>query len=182
MRIVAWDLETTDLKALMGRILCSSFYPIVDGVKTKPYTFRIDRKPWKSDDPIDDSALADAIRDELHKYNLIVTWNGKLFDLAFLNARLLKAGRARCTPQFHFDAMYQARGCQLRIGSSKLDNVQKFFDLAEEKTPITWENWNRAALGDKKAMADVVKHCEQDVEVLALAYWKLLPMVANLHR
>lgn len=182
MRIVAWDLETTDLKALMGRILCASFYPIVDGVKTAPYTFRIDQKPWRMKDPINDAQLCLAIRDELHTYNMVVTWNGKLFDLAFLNARLLKAGLPRCMPQFHLDAMYHARGCQLRIGSSKLDNVQKFFDLAEEKTPISWENWNRAALGDKKAMAQVVEHCEQDVEVLALAYWKLLPMVANLHK
>jgi uncharacterized protein YprB with RNaseH-like and TPR domain len=181
MKVVAWDLETTDLKALMGRILCCSFQPITD-LEVKPKTFRIDRKPYKLDDPIDDSLLAVAIRDELEKYNCIVSWNGKMFDAPFLNARLLKAGQRELRHQFHLDLMYYAGGISLRIGSRKLDNVQKFFKLADEKTSIEWEMWNRAAIGDAKAMKIIVEHCEQDVKVLEQAYWKLLPMVKNLHR
>lgn len=184
MRIVAWDIETTDLKALMGRILCCSFFPVADPTvsERKPKTVRIDRKPWKRTDPIDDGALCVAIRDELEKYNCIVTWNGKMFDLPFLNARLLKAGEREVRHQFHLDLMYYAGGISLRVGSRKLVNVQKFFKLADEKTDIEWEMWNRAALGDKKAMKIIVEHCEQDVKVLEQAYWKLLPMVRNLHR
>ena len=182
MRIVAYDIESTDLKGLMGRILCCSFYRIVDGHPTRPYTFRADRAPWKSKDPIDDSRLAVAIRDELEKYHLIVSWNGKLFDAPFVNARLLKVGERPIRPQLHLDAMYYAGGCSNRIGSKKLDNVQRFLGLTESKTPITWPEWQRAALGDKRAFEKVVHHCEQDVRVLAGAYWRLLPSVANIHR
>lgn len=182
MKIVAWDLETSDLKALMARIFCCSFMPIVDGVKTKPYTFHLQEGRFKGKSKIDDSRLCIAIRDELEKYNCIVGWNSKLFDLPLLNARLAKHGQRPCRVQFHADMMWYAGGSSMRIGSRKLDNVQKFFKLGEEKTPIDWECWQAVAAGDLKAMKTVVEHCEADVKVLSEAYWKLLPYVATLHK
>jgi uncharacterized protein YprB with RNaseH-like and TPR domain len=166
----------------MGRILCGSFYRIVDGHTTKPYTFRLDDKRYTGRSRIDDNKLAVAIRDELERYNLLVSWNGKLFDAPFLNARLAKAGERPLRPQMHLDCMYYAGGCSMRIGSKKLVNVQKFFNLSDAKTEISWDKWNLASGGDKASLDDVVHHCEQDVKVLAQAYWKLLPAVANLHR
>lgn len=182
MRIVAFDLETTNLSGLMGRILCASFYRIVDGKETKPYTFRLDDKRYSGRSRIDDNKLAVAIRDELEKYHMVVGWNSKLFDAPFLNARLAKASERPFHPQFHLDLMYYAGGCSMRIGSKKLENVQKFFALQDSKTQITWDNWNLAAGGDKAALDEVVHHCEMDVRVLAQAYWRMLPSVANLHR
>ena len=61
MKIVAWDLETTNLSGLMGRILCGSFYRIVDGKVTKPYTMRLDDKRYTGRSRIDDNKLAVAI-------------------------------------------------------------------------------------------------------------------------
>lgn len=182
MRIASWDLETSDLKALMGRVFCCSFHQIVDGKRMQPYTFRIDERRFKGRNAIDDSKLVIAIRDELEKYNCIVGWNSKLFDAPFLNARLAKVGERPLRPQFHLDLMWYAGGASMRIGSRKLDNVQKFFKLGSEKTPITWENWALTAAGDKASLNDVVHHCEQDVKVLTEAYWALLPQVASLHR
>ena len=182
MRIVAWDLETTDLKGLMGRLLCCSFQTIVDGHPTKPYTFRADRAPWKGKRLIDDSRLAVAIRNELEKYHMIVGWNSKLFDAPFLNARLLKAHERPLRPQLHLDLMWYAGGSSNRIGSKKLINVQKFLGLTEAKTQISWEDWQEAGTGEPQAFKQVVTHCEQDVKVLAQAYWRLLPSVANVHR
>jgi len=190
---VAWDLETTDLKALMGRVLCCSFMEITPPgtALRRPYTFRGDRAPWMNvptskwhEDPeaISDAKLVVAIRDELERYNMIVSWNGKLFDAAFLNARLLKIRERPLRPQFHLDSMWYAAGSSNRIGSRKLDNVQRFLGLSESKTPITWEDWQRAGMGNMKAFNQVVKHCEQDVKVLAQAYWRFLPNVSSIHR
>src|SRR5439155_21264863 len=103
MRIVAFDCETTNLSGLMGRILCASFYRIVDGKSTKPYTFRLDSPKYAGHSKIDDNKLCVAIRDELEKYHLIVGWNSRLFDVAFLNARLAKAEERPLHPQFHLD-------------------------------------------------------------------------------
>jgi uncharacterized protein YprB with RNaseH-like and TPR domain len=184
MKIVAWDLETSDLKALMGRMFCCSFCPIVPGQPHKPYTFRLDDPKYRGHGLTDDSKLALAVARELEQYNMIVGWNSKLFDLPFLNARLTKSKQqaALCRPQFHLDLMYYAGGCSLRIGSKKLDNVQRFLRLSTAKTPIEWDDWSAVASGDKASMNRVVQHCEADVKVLAEAYWRLLPNVANIHR
>jgi len=182
MRIVCWDIETTNLSGLMGRILCASFYRIIDGKNTKPHTLRLDDPQYTGTSQIDDDKLCVAIRDELEKYNLIVGWNSKLFDAAFLNARLAKVGQRPLHPQFHLDLMYYAGGCSMRIGSRKLLNVQKFFALRDSKTEISWDNWNLAAGGNKEALDEVVHHCEMDVKVLSQVYWKMLGAVANLHR
>lgn len=165
----------------MGRVLCASFLKIEEG-KTKPWTLRGDTKGLRGRSRVDDSKLCAAIRDTLESYDMVVSWNGKLFDIPFLNARLSKAGLRPFRPHFSLDAMWYAGGSSLRIGSKKLDLVQKYYGFPEEKTPITWEDWQNAAAGDKKAMNQVVRHCEADVLVLRAAYWKLLPMVATIHR
>lgn len=183
MRIVCYDLETSDLKALMGRVLCCSFLPIIDKefletipkkYHPKPYSFRGDSEEYiNPDDPSDDSKLVVAIRDELKRYNTIVTWNGKMFDNRFLNAKLLEYGEDPLQTQFHYDPMWTVRN-GLRVGSAKLVNVQKFLDLPDMKSEITWKDWQRALSGDSEAMNTVVEHCELDVKVLMGAYWRLL--------
>jgi len=190
MRIVSFDIETTDLKANMGIILCASFHEIVPpgyysnhhDTPTRPYTIKLN-----IDDPYDpnpDKELVISIRDEVEKYNAIVTWNGKMFDVPFLNARLMFHGERPVRVQFHIDAMYYAGGISNRIGSRRLISVQQFLGISNEegKTPLTWDTWKSAMRGSPKAMKDVVKHCEMDVQVLTRAYWALLPYIANIHR
>ena len=183
MKVVAYDLETSDLNAFMGRVLCASFQRIIDldflnDIPAKyhpaPYTLRLDDKRfYNPDDPSDDSKLVVAIRDELSKYNTVVSWNGKMFDNRFLNAKLAEYKEAPLSTQFHYDPMWTVRN-SLRIGSSKLVNVQKFLNLTESKTDITWKEWQRALSGSKDAMDVVAYHCEQDVKVLVEAYWRLI--------
>jgi len=165
----------------MGRIFCCSFLPIM-GVPVEPYSFHLQQPQYRGKSKIDDSKLCVAIRNELERYNCIVGWNSKLFDLPLLNARLAKHRERPCKPQFHLDMMWYAGGSSMRIGSRKLVNVQKYFGIGEEKTEINWEQWQLVGTGDTKAMKDVVVHCEQDVKVLVEAYWHLLPHVATVHR
>lgn len=187
MHLVSFDTESTDLKALMGRMLCASFVPITSDARTngepvKPYTFRCDDRRYKGRNLRDQKKLVIAIRDEIERYNGVVTWNGKLHDIPLLNAFLRKFNERPVKPQFHIDMMYYARGGSLKIGSSKLVNVQKYFGLSNEKTDLDWETWQDAGSGDTKALDYVVEHCEADVEVLREVYWHLVPMVANVHR
>lgn len=178
MRVCFFDLETTDLNALMGRVLCCS----VAGLDGKVKTMRADRAPYKQEDLIDDSALVVAIRDTLEQADMIVGWNSKMFDIPFLNARLAKAGERPLHTHFNLDLMWYAGGASMRIGSKKLDNVAKYFNFTNQKTPITWEDWQRAGAGDKEAMSKVVEHCESDILVLREAYEHLLPYVKTIHR
>jgi uncharacterized protein YprB with RNaseH-like and TPR domain len=180
MRVVGWDLETTGLGANFGRILCCSFKVIQADQEGKVYTFRGDDRKYRGKDIVDDGPLALAIREELHKYDILVGHNSLLFDRKFLNARLLKAGHTSLLPRWHLDTMWVVRA-HFRM-SSKLDNVQKMLGLPDEKSPITWDNWARAGAWVKSGMEEVAKHCEQDVKVLEEAYWKLLHSVKRLER
>lgn len=174
LRVAFWDLECTSLSAMIGRLLCCSFKEI----DKKPYTFRGDDDKFKGRRPSDDSKLAVAIRDELEKFDIIVTHNGKLFDAKFLAGRLLKAGARPREKRYHIDSLWIIRS-NMRI-SAKLDNVQQFIGLEDKKTPLLWDQWMDAAGGQREAMNEVVKHCEQDVKVLEQAYKRLIPHINGL--
>src|SRR5262245_59132036 len=173
LRVGFWDLECTSLSAMIGRVLCCSF----KSIGQKAYTFRGDDAKYKGRRPSDDSKLVVAIRDELEKFDIIVGHNSKMFDARFLAGRLLKAGARAREKRLHVDTMWVIRS-HMRV-SSKLDNVQQFLGLPLAKTPISWESWQDAAANLKEAMDEVVHHCEQDVKVLELAYYKLIPYVGS---
>ena len=180
MKIVAFDIESSSLDADWGRVLCASFCPIKEEGKTEqPYTLV---RPVRTKDPLDDSALIRSIRDELLKYNLIVTWYGKIFDVPFINARLLKHSLGDYVPQMHLDACWYAAGTGMKLGSKRLDNVAKYFKTEHQKVDVEPEDWQRARYGDAEALQRVVEHCEADVQILSEVYWRLLPRVRNIHR
>jgi len=150
MRIASFDIETTDLRANMGTLLCASFHEIVPpgyygnhhDTPNKPYTFVVE--DTFVGDPNPDKSLAVTLRDEVEKYNAIVTWNGKMFDVPFLNARLLFHKERPVRPQFHIDAMYYAGSSSNRIGSRRLASVQQFLGLEFEKTSLDSEVYREA--------------------------------------
>lgn len=185
MRTLVFDTESTDLKAMMGRLLCASFaYLTVDakGVSRvgKPWTVSVTDHPGVS--VIDDSRLAVQVRDTLEAADIIVGWNSKLHDIPLLNARLALAGERGFYSKLHLDLMWYAGGSSMKIGSKKLDNVAKYFDLKSQKTPLDWPTWQKAGAGDVVALKDVIKHCEYDVRVLGEAVPHLAGYVRNIHK
>lgn len=182
MRIVAFDIETSGLEGDWASILCASFCEIGHAPDFQPSPVKTLTRTIRPKDPFDDSALAVKIRDEVAKYNVIVTWNGKLFDLPFINSRLLKAGESDCNPQMHLDMMWYATGNSVRLASRKLDNVAKFFKTANQKYDVPSEVLLASRHGDKDALKEVILHCEADVRILRDVYWKLIPRVRNVHR
>lgn len=183
MRVTVFDIETTDLGANFGRLLACSFidHPF-DG---KVETYRRDYKKWAGKKLTDDSKLAVAIRDRLEAADIIVGWNSIMFDVPFINARLMHAGErplrvGKTNATHHLDIMYYAGGQHMRIGSRRLDVVTKFFNVPNLKTPLTAEVWAEASVGDKAAMNDVVEHCEADVRATSDVLHKLAPHVKKI--
>lgn len=183
MRIRAFDLECTSLSGMIGKVLCGVVKDILPpefGIKTKHRIYRGDATQFKSKDIADDSKLCKTISDDLAGADIIIGHNSKLFDRKFLNARLVKAGLAPTRQTFHIDTMWAVRA-HMRV-SSKLVNLQQFLNLPEEKTVLSWDTWMRGAAYDKKAMDEIVEHCVKDVDVLEMAYWKLVPLVRRIER
>lgn len=178
LRQVFYDLETTNLSGLMGRLLCASFCDPWGNVITRTVT------DFPQSSQLDDSGLAEWTRDEIERHDINIGWNNFNFDISFLNARLLRWGKRPVADRMSIDPMYKARYGRYgaRIGSSKLDNVQKYFRTEDNKTPLDWDTWQLAGMGDEAAMGKVVEHCESDVRVLRAVFNHLKPLVRTIHR
>jgi uncharacterized protein YprB with RNaseH-like and TPR domain len=172
--IAFFDIETTFSN--WRRMLCGS---IADGLG-KVTTLSHDTHPGKNWQ--DDSVLVKAYCEELDKYDVIVGWNSKLFDVPVLNSRMLYHGFRPYDPKMHLDLMYKATGSSIAIGRKSLDNVSKYFGVQNKKTPLDPRTWDNADHGDRAAYEKIIEHCEADVLVLRDVYAKLKPMVRILHR
>lgn len=175
MKICCFDTESSDLTANWGRMLCMSY--AINGGKVE--TLRAD--DFKRKNINDDGALVTAMRDVLEDQDVVVGWNSVMHDVPLINARLLKAGERPCrltkydSGVTHVDLMYYARGSFVRVGGAKLDTIAHFMNAKHEKTMLEGDTWNLALSGDRKAMDEVVHHCEEDVEVLR----ELLPILGQ---
>lgn len=179
MRGLFWDLESTDLSASWGRILCSSFVEL----EGEPWTLRCDQKEFTvKGDATDDSLLAQAVKEELESADIIFGWNSILFDIPLLNARLAVAGldpvrTGERHGVWHVDLMYYATGQSLRVGGKSLARVSQFLKVANEKTPTDGKIWQLAMVGDKNALNLIQEHCEADVLVTRDVWPSLAPLV-----
>ena len=178
LRLGFFDIEATGLNAIVGRMLAAAIADSWGNVTVR----RADEFDRSS--PLDDSGLAEWYRDELERYDVLVSWNGFGYDVPMLNARLLRWGKRPMADRMQIDAMWKAGGGRygIRVGSRRLDNVAKFFRLEEAKTPLDWDTWQLAGVGDEDALAEVVEHNVADVLVTRRVFNHLKPMVRTIHR
>jgi len=130
---------------------------------------------------IDDRPLAIAIRDELEKYPLIVTWYGKMFDVPVLNGRLSFWGERLYQPKLHVDLYFYSGGQFVKIGGRSLDSVSEFYNSPNRKTKLSTQIWDRADHGDKAAYDLIREHNIADVLVLRDVWPHLSRLIANIH-
>jgi uncharacterized protein YprB with RNaseH-like and TPR domain len=184
MKFAVIDLECTDLKSDKGFLLCGGIKPLCEpgqiiGIKDfgpGPSRARIDRK------------LAGALKREIEAYDGIITWNGIMFDVPFLNDRLLLNGYRPLKQLFHIDIMYQARQGKAALTSSRLDWVAKMLKCPYRKTELDLSLWKEAEAaairhnGVWKEYNQIVEHCKWDLEVTEWVYEKLKPRVRLIQR
>lgn len=176
-RMAFYDIETTNLGAGMGRVLCVSIADEFGNVTTRTYA------DFDGKSILDDVPLVAWARDELAKYDIWVGWNSILFDQPFLNARLLKGHEWPLRmDRMHIDLMYMFKGRKTRFGSAKLDNVAKNLGVPNQKTPLDFATWERAMVGDMDALEDVVEHCEADVLVLRDVFARARRLIQSVTR
>jgi uncharacterized protein YprB with RNaseH-like and TPR domain len=157
-----FDLETTNLSADFGVILCG----VVKPAHAEARIFRADRlnRNWHKRRS-DDRAIVLAIVAELSQYDIWVAHNGARFDVPFLRTRMLRWAMDPLPAKKLIDPVLLARN-KLRMSYNGLEQVANHLGC-NSKTEVLPEAWLRAALdGDSKSMNYIVKHCVQDVLVL----------------
>lgn len=173
MKLIAWDIESTNLKADYGRMLCFGWKEV--GGRPKARVTSIADYPKFKNDPTDDKALVKEASKILTEADAWLTWYGKRFDVPFVNSRLIQHGLPPLPPIPHIDGWMVARS-KLKLHSNRLASVCAFLGL-EEKTPINQHIWVRATAGHLPSIRYVIEHCRQDVAVLEQCYEPLRPLI-----
>ena len=169
LKIVTFDIETTDLDAYYGQIVCCTFKPL----GKKPFTVRIDNP--KNPNKYSDKWVVEQILNVLEKFDVCVSWYGQMFDKRFINTRSLLHGLGRPFPAIkHRDlclisrAKFTVKGNSLKAWSSRLRGMSNktFTTPAMKRSLIRLE---------PKALNFMVRHCIIDVEETELNYKAMLP-------
>lgn len=122
-----------------------------------------------------DKRIIRTLRDELNKYDAIVTYNGIMFDAKMFRTRCLANGIKPFAwkEKLHIDLYWRVRSL-MNLSRSSLAVSTKFLGI-EGKTPLDFKYWKRAAIGDKSAMKKLLEHNRGDVIILRDLLWALEP-------
>lgn len=172
-KILFWDLECTHLKADWGTILCAGYKFLHEKKVHVPSI--MDYEGWEKDVTNDKKLVQDFYK-VLMEADLIVTYFGKGFDWKYITAKLLEHGLPPLPNIPHIDLFYTVKN-NMALSRKSLDNVARFLDLENQKSPVTGKMWKQAQIGNKNAIKYVIKHCKFDVLVLEELYLKLRPLV-----
>lgn len=166
MKVAYFDLETTNLKADVGRLLCGSVL-CYDG---SMHTVRWDEMATKKElrhGLTNDEKVAVAVRDLLNAHHVVCGWFSKGFDVPFLNTRLAAFGNKLVERHLHIDGIWYMKGWRgLGTRSAKLAVAAEFFGLDERKMDVDVNVWVRGQAGEREAMDVLVERCESDVRLL----------------
>lgn len=198
-KIVYWDLETSPDPRNVYRILPSigswpgrsfkaelhkviSFGYRIEGEKKAKIINAWDFKSYRDKRGlIDDTEVVKAGYNILKDADLIVTHNGKSFDVKVMQTRLAGMGLAPLPPLKHFDTKVVAKN-KLSLYSNSLSEVAKYLKCTDKMSfSNKWSLWERIAFNeettqDRKLMS---KYCIQDVDTLREVYHKLKPFAPN---
>lgn len=178
IRTCVFDIEATGLDASFGRVLCAvaQFWG-PDETKI----WRADNYPgWAEGKRCSDRALVEDILKGLDDADIVIAYNGTMYDMPFLRTRAAIQGLPPVHPKKIFDPVWTARR-QFRFHSNSMDSVSMMLGTKNQKTPLNPWTWVRAmGDGDKAAMDEIVEHCHADVLVLAETARKLAPYIKSI--
>ena len=165
MRTCIFDMETMGFDADFDRMICSV---------VKEYGTRRDNiiiRPKHYNDDID-SILR--VKETLERFDILVTYYGKGFDIPWLNSRLLLMGEPRVRKMYHIDLYYIIKNMVKRtVRRKSLGHIADIFELEEGKMRIPNKIWRGAHDGDESCIRTIVERCKSDVRLTEQTYDRL---------
>ena len=169
-QIVILDIETTSLEGDAGVLVGAGL--MSDAGRGEYLEARRTRE---------EKSLLSKLSKRLESYDVLVTWNGRSFDIPFLTTRLMKHGLdpRPILRTAHIDLADVVKS-RLRLTFTYLDHVCDFFQIARKKGPMGLDVphlYVLAAEGDRKALASIREHCLDDLRATRQVFLKLKPIV-----
>jgi len=196
VKIVLFDLETLPdmaevmkvyaglsaypgltLKATHTSIICFG-YKILDQKKAH-VKCAWDYPGWQKN-VNDDKELCKFAYEMLHDADVVITHNGKKFDMRHLQTRLLKNGLPTLpTSIIHVDTK-QIASRNLYAVNNKLGTLGEHFVNDKKMDHSGWSLWCDVLERKPKALGTMKKYCKQDVLLLEKLFLKLRPLIKSL--
>jgi uncharacterized protein YprB with RNaseH-like and TPR domain len=168
--LVTFDIECLNLNADYGTMLCFSWMPYGKTVQTIAVS-----------QPGDDKKLAIGAKNILEAADCWLSFNGKMFDIKYLNSRLLYHGIPPVTKKHHLDLYLQLKP-KLRATRKGLGPLAGWLKLEEGKMGVSQSVWSEAPANWKENKAILVERCESDVRVLEKMYKRTRDFVGEVTR
>ena len=173
MNILFLDIEASDLAADIGHILSIGYKW---NFEKKAHVLDILRYPGKTLN--DDSKLLEVFRAVYNKADMVIHHFGTYYDVPFLQTRLL-INKQKPYPNIQQVDTWAIAKKKMRFGSNRLERILEVLGCPFSKSPVKLSIWADARLGDKKAIAYVVKHNLADVLVLEWVYNKIKALYSS---
>ena len=133
----------------------------------------------------DELALLVEVRRHVAEHRVLVTYNGKTFDLPFLSGRSAYYGIGLKPPPVHFDLLHFCRrawrdaleGCSLRSIEESILGISRETDLPGELVPEFYYEYLRT--GNAGFLKPIVDHNRQDVASLVNVFSSLVEYWAS---
>jgi uncharacterized protein YprB with RNaseH-like and TPR domain len=120
-----------------------------------------------------EGALVARVAERLARAGVIVSFNGKSFDMPLLKARARLVGAELPADCAHLDLLHATRrllhsgwpDCRLRTAEARALRLERTDDLPGAEAPAAWRRWLER--GDGSLLARVVDHNRADLLALA---------------
>lgn len=113
----------------------------------------------------------------LNEADIVITHNGKKFDLLKINARMLIHRLPPVKPYQNIDTLEVAKK-QFGFTSNKLDYLAKILGV-DTKLETNFQLWSDCVDGKPEALEYMFKYNNWDVECLEAVYLRLRPWIRN---
>ncbi len=173
MKVGYLDIETTNLQADFGIILCwyikekdKNCYDHSIITKEEMITYKFDKR------------VVNDLLEAIKKYDILYVHYGsdRRFDIPFIRTRAyannLEHKLPRRMEKYILDTYPIARN-KLRLHSNRLDSIADLLGIKIQKTRLSPRIWNLARAGHSESLAYVALHCKRDVEILEKVHEKL---------
>lgn len=177
MKILAWDIEASNLAADFGIVLCVGFKEVGSG---RPEVLNtLDYSGDDGDLIRAEKRLLKDVSARLLASDVWLTHFGTYYDIPFINTRLVYHNLPTLPTNYAHIDTWRAAKKNLKLRNNRLITISEFLGTDEEKNAIRPEQWLRALGGHRPSMAYIVEHCRRDVVVLEETYERLRPLIVD---
>lgn len=127
--------------------------------------------------PIDDRKVVETLHKVISSADAIVHHNGDKFDIRWLRTRIAYHGLSPLPPLIQIDTKKIAKAA-FYFNSNKLSYLAQFLGIGA-KIKTEFGLWKQCLLGDKVALAKMVRYNKRDVRLLEKVYDVLVPHIPS---